>query len=201
MTELARKLEDLGDADITAALDELGFDAFLIDGEGIIRWQNQASLARLGEWVGRRWSELIPVKISASQADELDEVWNQFLFSGEPAEFSIDVTEPNGEVARHDVSAAPVRDGKTVVGFFGVAAPRPNAHHPRVPSGHRLTGRELEVLQLLADGKSTSQIAAELYLSKTTVRNHIAHLLAKLGVHTRIQAIVVARRVGLIEMD
>jgi NarL family two-component system response regulator LiaR len=56
------------------------------------------------------------------------------------------------------------------------------------------------VLQLLAEGKSTEQIADELFLSKTTVRNHIAHLMANLGVHTRVQAVIAASRAGLIHM-
>jgi PAS domain S-box-containing protein len=71
----------------------------------------------------------------------------------------------------------------------------PAAAHERV-----LTQRQLGVLRLLADGRSTSQIAEELYLSKTTVRNHIARLLANLGVHSRVQAVVVATRLGLIDV-
>jgi DNA-binding NarL/FixJ family response regulator len=56
------------------------------------------------------------------------------------------------------------------------------------------------VLQLLAEGKSTQQIAEELVLTKTTVRNHVAHLLVNLGVHTRMQAVIVASRMGLIQL-
>jgi DNA-binding NarL/FixJ family response regulator len=63
-----------------------------------------------------------------------------------------------------------------------------------------LTERQLEVLQLLVEGKSTDQIADELVISKTTVRNHIAHALANLGVHTRVQAVVAASRAGLIRI-
>lgn len=62
-----------------------------------------------------------------------------------------------------------------------------------------LTRRQLEVLRLLADGKATDQIASELGLSRTTVRNHIANLLAALGAHSRLQAVVVARRVGILD--
>ena len=73
--------------------------------------------------------------------------------------------------------------------------------NPRAAAAeHGLTPRQTEILQLLAEGHSTSQIAAALYLSKTTVRNHIAHLFANLGVHTRVQAIVAGSRRGLITM-
>lgn len=138
--------------------------------------------------------------IPSDQGKALEDLWVRRRSSGEPVEFTIDVKASDGRVVRHDVSAAPLRDGTTVIGFFGVAAAaRPR--RPLVLRDRRLTKRQLEVLQLLAEGKSTSEIADQLYLSKTTVRNHIAHLLANLGVHTRIEAIVVAQRAGLIQMD
>jgi DNA-binding NarL/FixJ family response regulator len=55
---------------------------------------------------------------------------------------------------------------------------------------HRLTPRELEILRLLASGLGTTAIAAELFISSTTVRNHVQHILGKLGVHRRLEAIV-----------
>ena len=63
-----------------------------------------------------------------------------------------------------------------------------------------LTPRQTEILQLLADGESTRQIAERLHLSQATVRNHFARALAGLGVHTRVQAIVTASRLGLVTM-
>jgi DNA-binding CsgD family transcriptional regulator len=64
--------------------------------------------------------------------------------------------------------------------------------------GPQLTPRQTQVLRGLAEGKSTVQIARELFLTPVTVRNHVAHILAALGVHSRLQAVVVARRRGLI---
>lgn len=63
-----------------------------------------------------------------------------------------------------------------------------------------LTKRQLEVLRLLAEGRSTAEIATELGLSHTTVRNYIANLLVALGVHTRLQAVIAAKKAGLIEL-
>ncbi len=57
-----------------------------------------------------------------------------------------------------------------------------------------LTRRELEVLQLLACGLPNAQIADALGVSPTTVRNHIEHLLGKLGVHSKLEAVVYAAR-------
>jgi len=64
-----------------------------------------------------------------------------------------------------------------------------------------LSRRELEVLQLLSEGKSTAEVAEQLILSVNTVRNHITHLMAKLGVRSRLEAVNVAVRRGLIRFD
>jgi DNA-binding NarL/FixJ family response regulator len=62
-----------------------------------------------------------------------------------------------------------------------------------------LTPREREVLQLLADGLDTRAAAARLHVSPRTHRNHIANILAKLGVHSQIQALLFALRYGVVE--
>jgi DNA-binding NarL/FixJ family response regulator len=61
-----------------------------------------------------------------------------------------------------------------------------------------LTGREVEVLRLLAEGKSNIEIGQELFLSPTTVKHHTSSILAKLGVGNRIQAAVEAVRAGIV---
>ena len=61
-----------------------------------------------------------------------------------------------------------------------------------------LTRRELEVLKRLAKGQTTRNIANELNISSTTVKNHIKHILRKFGAHTRLEAIRFAENVGII---
>jgi DNA-binding NarL/FixJ family response regulator len=61
-----------------------------------------------------------------------------------------------------------------------------------------LTKRQLDVLRSLAEGKSTDEIATELAVSRATARNHIANLLAAMGAHSRLQAVVIARRAGIL---
>ncbi len=61
-----------------------------------------------------------------------------------------------------------------------------------------LSGREMEVLNLLADGTSTQDIAHELFISVTTVRSHVQSILGKLGVHSKLEAVAAAYRTGLI---
>ena len=55
-----------------------------------------------------------------------------------------------------------------------------------------LTASELQVLRLLSEGRSTDEIAAELFISKSTVRGHVQTIMTKLGVHTRLDAVRVA---------
>jgi DNA-binding NarL/FixJ family response regulator len=62
----------------------------------------------------------------------------------------------------------------------------------------QLTPRELDVLQAIAHGKSNSEVGTELYLSEPTVKTHVTHILAKLGLRDRVQAVVLAYEVGLV---
>ncbi|GAA1632773.1 response regulator transcription factor [Nonomuraea maheshkhaliensis] len=64
-----------------------------------------------------------------------------------------------------------------------------------------LSGRELEVLRLIADGATNREAAARLFISEATVKSHVLHIYAKLGVNDRAAAVAVAFRRGLLSTD
>ena len=65
-------------------------------------------------------------------------------------------------------------------------------------SARPLSRREADVLQLMADGASTQEIAERLHLSHHTVRNHVQHIFARLGAHSKLEAVAIGLRRGLV---
>lgn len=89
--------------------------------------------------------------------------------------------------------------GAGVAGAHAGAAPVPLAAASQPPGrSGSLSEREVEVLRLMADGASTEGIAVSLFISHTTVRNHIQNILRKLDVHSRLEAVSFALRIRLI---
>jgi DNA-binding NarL/FixJ family response regulator len=84
---------------------------------------------------------------------------------------------------------------RTVLAAVAGAAPVPESPHPR------LSGREMEVLRLAAGGASNKQIASELDVSIRTVHSHMSHILVKLAVGSRTEAVVTGLRNGWLELD
>jgi len=64
-----------------------------------------------------------------------------------------------------------------------------------------ISDREVEVLQLIADGCSTPEVAAQLYISQKTVKNHLASIYQKLDARDRTQAVLAAVRMGIVRLD
>lgn len=86
-----------------------------------------------------------------------------------------------------------------VVAGGGAAFPAGTGAHADRTAGV-LSPREIEILELLAAGNSTSEMAATLYVSVNTVRNHVNAVIKKLGAHSRLEAVAEGVRLGLVEM-
>jgi len=93
------------------------------------------------------------------------------------------------------LGAAPLREGIEALARRGRLDLGPDVARSKGAAG--LTPRELEVLRLVAVGRSNQQIADTLFISKKTASVHVSHILAKLGVSTRVEAAATAHRLGL----
>jgi DNA-binding NarL/FixJ family response regulator len=77
---------------------------------------------------------------------------------------------------------------------------RANGHNGSSTTAE-LTDREVEILQLVAEGGSAAEVASQLYISRKTVSSHMQRIFTKLGVHSRAQAVAVAYAAGLISVS
>lgn len=96
--------------------------------------------------------------------------------------------------ARGDALLAPTVTRQLVEHFISLPPPGPDLP----PELSQLTEREVQVLRLLATGRSNAEIARDLFLGDATVKTHVNRLLAKLDLDNRTQAVVLAYEVGLI---
>ena len=173
------------------ALQDIGVPAYVLDSSGRIRWLNDAAKELIGNVEGQSFTAVVG-------HEQLPEARARFLSnlrSTGSNDFQIDVVTAEGDERRVEISSVALRGRHRAIGMFGLAMPRTA---PRPKADHRLTARQREVLGHLANGHSTDQIAGELHLSRETVRNHVRHVLRRLGASSRLEAVAIARRDGIL---
>jgi DNA-binding NarL/FixJ family response regulator len=115
-----------------------------------------------------------------------------FLLKDAPPEDLVDAIRV---VARGDALLAPAIMRRVIEEYVRSAPPVDTASSPRL---EELTARELEILRLVARGLSNAEIAKEAFVSETTVKTHVAHILMKLQLRDRVQAVVFAYENGVV---
>jgi DNA-binding NarL/FixJ family response regulator/class 3 adenylate cyclase len=115
-----------------------------------------------------------------------------FLLKDTPADRLLDAVRV---AAAGEALLAPSITRRLIEQFARAARPGPDAAPAALAE---LTSRELEVLTLVARGLSNAEIAGELVLGENTIKTHVAHVLGKLGLRDRVQAVVVAYECGLV---
>ncbi|GAA1013463.1 response regulator transcription factor [Nocardiopsis tropica] len=155
---------------------------------------------RSGLWAARTiLAEPDPPKVLIVTTFALDEYLFEALDAGASG-FLLKDSEPKElvaavrNVARGGVSVAPRIAPRLVAEFVRRKPGRPAA--PEVPETG-LSGRELEVVALLARGKSNDEIARTLHLEASTVKSHIGNICRKVGVKNRVQVVVWAYQTGI----
>jgi PAS domain S-box-containing protein len=175
--------------DVEAALERVRVPAYMIDKHGIIRWVNAAAQEIVGDVRGKHYTSVL----APEEKRRGQEIFHRNLTG--PPEGSDNkgvVLDASGERVTVELSAVPLTRDHHVIGVFGQVLSVDEQTPPPPPPN--LTPRQVEVLRLLEQGRSTEQIAGELHLSLETVRNHIRAVLRGLGVHSRLEAVVLARR-------
>jgi PAS domain S-box-containing protein len=179
--------------DVQGALEDVNVPSYIVDRFGVIRWLNPAAEALVGDVRGRQQSSVV----APEYAREAKESFTRKVLGTERStDDTVVVLGPDGERIEVQISAVPLYDGGRIVGVFGLVPHRESTAPPE-PHPH-LTPRQTQVLHLLAHGRSTEQIAAELHLSRDTVRNHVRRMLTALGAHSRIEALAIAHREGVL---
>ena len=174
--------------DVEQALGSIPVPSYLLDTDGIVRWLNPAAERLLGNVRGRHFTSVVGAE-DRTRAREL--FARKVLGTASATETSGVLVSTDGTRIDVEISAVPFGAAERVVGVFGLLTG--HEQEETAPPAH-LTPRQVEVLRLLEQGRSTKQMAQELHLSTDTVKNHVRHLLRALGVHSRLEAIAAVRQ-------
>jgi PAS domain S-box-containing protein len=178
--------------DLRTTLQRVRVPSFVVDRAGVITWLNDAGVEAFGDLEGQPFSAVIPPDCVEFVQRQLD---RKLEHTESVTDYHTEVLTRDGRRRPAEVSSVAIEDGDRCHAVFGVVLVGDRVPTPAAPM---LTARQTEVLALVASGASTAQIAQMLHLSQETVRNHVRNILRRLGVHSRVEAVAVAYREGLL---
>ena len=186
--------------DVTHALGEVRVPAYVVDRHGRIRWMNRGAVDIVGDLVGHAWTRVVaPEDLHLARAQFAKKLIGEAVVT----EYDVSLLDRDGRRRPVRVSSVPLWERGEITGVFGLAYPAEAERDQRAaasaPGAPQLTARQYETLALLADGLGTAAIAARLGVAEETARNHIRSLLRELGAHSRLEAVVRAYRLGLLQ--
>jgi DNA-binding CsgD family transcriptional regulator len=148
------------------------------------------------ELLGHHFTELLP----REARENVEAQFRRAVERGEPTDFETAFIDASGRLRGTRAQHLPLRDGDAIVGVLILAfdVRRPPSDPVRLKLDPHLTPRQREILSLIASGLSTEEVARELTLSTETVRNHLRNAFKELRVHTRVEAVAAAQRLGLL---
>lgn len=180
--------------DISPSVAKLPMPAYILDRNGVVRWLNMAAVREFGDMRGKRITQIVEPEYAARARQEFAA---KLLGTQQSTEETVAVRTADGRRVQVDISSTQLLQQGSIVGVFGLADP--TGEPPRVTtSSVQLTPRQLDVLRYVASGYSTEHIAKTLGISIETVRNHVRGLMGRLGVHTRLEAVIRGHELGLV---
>lgn len=190
---LADELRQLS-PNLPRALAEISLPAYVLDRQGTLVWQNAASLELFGDRRGEHYTAVV-----APEARQIakEQFTRKMVGATRTTSYDSVLIAGNGRRFEAEVETVRLEEHTDVVGVFGIVEVRQFTDSGTAAQIH-LTPRQLQVLKLLASGCSTNAIASELHLSRETVRNYVRSVLRALQVHSRLQAVVRARELGIV---
>jgi PAS domain S-box-containing protein len=176
-------------------MEDLAAPAYVIDREGRFRWVNDAYIELFGDRRGERYDDYVAPEHRALARTN----FARKVVGKTTRIFDLRVLDRSGNAVTLRITSAPLRRGGKVVGVFGIGVPIERGKAPDAEAFEELTPRQREVLRLLSEGLETQDIAERLGIAEETARNHIRALLRATGAHSRLEAVLMGMRLGLLD--
>ena len=181
--------------DLAPSIAKLPMPAYILDRDGAVRWLNMAAVRHFGDIRGMRIGQLVEPEFATRARQEFAA---KLLGTVQSTEGTVAVRTADGRRVEVDISSTQLLERGSVVGVFGLADPTGEPPRRPLAKSVHLTPRQLDVLRYIAGGYSTEHIATALGISTETVRNHVRHLMGRLDVHTRLEAVIRGHQLGLV---